>query len=701
MVFGVERGWVSSGIGAGLALMALVLACLGSGILATSAQAEGCPNEQLRGREGAALRLPDCRAYEQVSPVAKNFTDALGEAEVVQSSPSGSGATFFSDAPFPGVLSATGSSLYLGTRAIGEWSTQGLVPQTAIRSLPQQGAASVLSLSEDLSAAIVNVEPGREAGLPPGRYSYLRDNANGSFQLLGPGIATFADATADDSRIIFESSERLLPEAANAVNLYEWDGDKSPTEQLSLAGVLPGGEAPSGGSVAGPGGPALGGRAGGATGGFYTQNTISADGSRIFFSDAGSGQIYMHEPAAARTIPVSAGAQPALWQAATTDGSMVFYTEGEDLYRFNVAGETREALTSGAAGVLGTLGISTEEGSYVYFVATGVLAGNENANRETPEEEAGNLYEWHDGETTFIARLSTEGSDRYDWREFYGASPGAPAHGGKSSRVTPSGTTILFASQAQLTGYANAEFDELYLYDAVSGRLTCVSCNPSGAPATNAPFLTGNQISLGGEPRNAFLTRNLADDGDRVFFQTKESLLPRDANEQTDVYEWEREGAGGCSGSSASFSEGSGGCLYLISTGQSDDQSYFGDASADGNDVFFFTRQPLVGQDQDDNDDLYDARVEGGIIAQNPLTPASCAGEGCLGSVGPSTMFDGPSSTALTGVEDPAPKPGAKPKLTRAQKLAKALRTCKKQPRRKRGACAARARKRYGKRAKR
>ena len=67
---------------------------------------------------------------------------------------------------------------------------------------------------------------------------------------------------------------------------------------------------------------------------------------------------------------------------------MVFYTEGEDLYRFDAASETREALTSGAAGVLGTLGISTENGSYAYFVATGVLAGNENGNEEKAEDEA-------------------------------------------------------------------------------------------------------------------------------------------------------------------------------------------------------------------------------------------------------------------------------------------------------------------------
>ena len=68
----------------------------------------------------------------------------------------------------------------------------------------------------------------------------------------------------------------------------------------------------------------------------------------------------------------------------------------------------------------------------------------------------------------------------------------APATGEKSSRVTPDGTTVLFASQAQLTSYDNAEQGELYLYDATSGTLTCVSCNPSGAPATSEAYLADN-----------------------------------------------------------------------------------------------------------------------------------------------------------------------------------------------------------------
>jgi len=683
------------------AVAALALAGLGAGTLAASAQAEGCPNERLRGQEGYALALPDCRAYEQVSPVDKNFTDALGEADVVQGSLSGDGVTFFSAAPFPGVLSATGPSLYLSTRAGDEWSTQGLVPPTAPRSQPAHGSASVLSLTEDLSTAIVNTEPGLEAGMAPGRYSYLRDSATGAFRLLSPGIATFADAAADDSRIIFESNKQLLSTAApGVVNLYEWDESGPPGEELSLAGVLPDGKAPAEGSLAGPGGPSLGGAMGGGTGKFYTQNTISADGSRVFFSDAGTGQIYMREPDTARTIPVSAGIEPAYWRAATADGSMVFYTEGEDLYRFDVAGETREALTSGAAGVLGTLGIPTETGSYAYFVATGVLAGNENDNKEKAEAGKPNLYEWHDGETIFVARLNTEGEyDEYDWRGFYSSNPGAvPAAGEKSSRVTPNGTSVLFASRAQLTGYDNASQGELYLYDAASGKLTCASCNPRGTPAISPAQLTGNLLTSVAPERNAFLTRNLSEDGSRVFFQTQEALVPQDTNGQTDVYEWEREGMGSCEPTSAS----SGGCLYLISTGQSPQPSYFGDASADGSDVFFFTRQSLVGQDQDENNDVYDARVEGGIAAQNPPPPEPCAGETCRGpSVAP-PVFGVPSSTTFTGEGNLTPQPAPKPKpLTRAQQLAKALKACKSKPKIKHKRCEAQARKRYGKRAKR
>ena len=179
--------------------------------------------------------------------------------------------------------------------------------------------------------------------------------------------------------------------------------------RASLPAVLPGGKAPPAArspARAGPRSAELW-AARRAVSTRRTRSPQTAPGSSSAMPAPGGSTCANRKPR--RTIPVSAG--PAYWRAATADGSEVFYTEGEDLYRFDVESETREALTSGAAGVLGTLGISTENGSYAYFVATGVLAGNENGNKEKAEAGKGNLYEWHDGETIFIARLGTEELD--------------------------------------------------------------------------------------------------------------------------------------------------------------------------------------------------------------------------------------------------------------------------------------------------
>jgi hypothetical protein len=149
---------------------------------------------------------------------------------------------------------------------------------------------------------------------------------------------------------------------------------------------------------------------------------------------------------------------------------------------------------------------------------------------------------------------------------------------------------------------------------------------------------------------HSFLTRNLSDDGTRIFFETEEALVSEDENHQSDVYEWEAEGAGSCTSASPTFDAVAGGCLYLISTGQSGQTSYFADASADGSSVFFFTVQPLVGQDQDDNQDIYDARSGGGIAAQNPLPPPpSCIGDACRAVTETPPVFGVPASGSLSG----------------------------------------------------
>jgi hypothetical protein len=631
----------------------------------------------------SASGLPDGRFYEQVSPVDKNFTDALGFTGVVEASPAGDGVTFYSTTPFPGVVGASGYSIYLSTRGGDGWLTQGLDPATD----PGWGA-SVVGLTEDLSETIVEAsEPSLAPGATPEATNfYIGDNATGVYRLLarGPSRLSFAGASSDDSRILFEdTAEELVPGVRDALRvpyLYEWDNG-----QITPVGVLPDGSAPAGGAAAGPGGSLIehelgAENHGGAADFFYTQDTISEDGSRVFFSDIGTGRIYVREPQAERTIPVSEG--EAYWRTATPDGRFVFYTEGEgkesNLYRFDVESKTREALTSGKTDVRGTLGVS-DDGAYVYFAA-GESAGG-----------LGNLYEWHDGATTLVSG----GLMQTDWAT--NVASGQGTQGAKSSRVTPEGMTVLFSSWSQLTGYDNAGHNELYLFDAVGGTLTCVSCNPSGIPATSDAETAVSLSESGADAFNSFLTRNLSADGRRVFFDTKEALVPQDTNGQRDVYEWEAYGAGSCESESQN-----GGCLYLISTGQSASPSYFGDMSADGNDVFFFTRQALVGQDQDSNSDIYDARVGGGIAAQNPATPpAPCAGEACLATPGASPVFGVSSSAVFSGTGNlppPTSTPTTKAKakaLTGPQKLAKALKACRREPKKKRAVCEAQARKRY------
>lgn len=640
-------GWPS------LTVPLVVLASVFMGLPTTPAAAAECSNTQIRQVELQALELPDCRAYEQVSPVAKNLTDPQGTGGgQVWASPSGEGVTFFSLLPLPIGAGAGEFPTYLSNRdqESERWTYEGLLPP----SNPGPGAAA-FAITENLETSLVSV--GREGpilamGAQPERPDYyIHTNGTDSYQFLAPGEVTFADSTPDGLHIIFEDKAKLTANAGefeeeeNATNLYEWENGK-----VSLVGVLPHEEVPvKGGSVAGAGGAAFaqeeagespGQLPGGATSRFYTRDTVSEDGARVFFTDVETGRIYMREPQAnpPKTIEVSSGPRPAYWRGATPDGSYALYTEGEggdrNLYRFSASTGTSEALTTGAAHVLGTLGISND-GSYVYFVAEAKLANGATAGRA-------NLYELHVGEAPVaIASLGVT-QDLSDWT-YISLAPG-PAQQKVSSRIAPDGETVLFTSTQKLTNYENAGWNEIYLFNAKEDRLSCVSCNPSGAAASSEAQLTDHPIQ-GPPSANASLTRNLSDEGNRVFFQTAESLLPEDTNGQTDIYEWEQEGTNSCA---AGGGDGSGGCLYLISTGRSPSESYFGDASASGNNVFFFTRQSLVAQDRDENADLYDAREDGGFASQNREPETPCTGEeGCRGPLGSALVFGEPSSATL------------------------------------------------------
>ena len=99
---------------------------------ATRRPTPSCPNQI--NRYGPGADLPDCRAYEMVSPVAKNGGDILtatagsGEARRAynQSSLDGNRMTFSSGASFAGNLGSRVINQYIADRTGSGWETAGI-----------------------------------------------------------------------------------------------------------------------------------------------------------------------------------------------------------------------------------------------------------------------------------------------------------------------------------------------------------------------------------------------------------------------------------------------------------------------------------------------------------------------------------------------------------------------------------------------
>ena len=190
-----------------------------------------------------------------------------------------------------------------------------------------------------------------------------------------------------------------------------------------------------------------------------------------------------------------------------------------------------------------------------------------------------------------------------------------------------------------------------------------------GTPAGVAAYLPTSW-------NDTYLPRWISGDGSRVFFDSIEPLLPWDTNGKQDVYEWERAGAGGCPPETAG-----GGCIYLLSGGVNESASSLLDANSDGDDVFIITSAQLLPKDRNENFDVYDARVGGMPRA----APSECEGVACQGNSPVPPVFANPSSVIFSGAGNLTPgAPSGKPTpkvLTRAQRLAAALKACRRRSR--------------------
>jgi WD40-like Beta Propeller Repeat len=472
------------------------------------------------------------------------------------------------------------------------------------------------------------------------------------------------------------------------------------------------------------------------------------------------------------------------YQAASSDGSKIFFTDtarlseesseepaGEespaDLYELELVSDPGEPLrtrltdltpdeTEGSADVLNLIPGAGEDGEDVYLVANGVLAPEASRGQCPHDPEASsaagatcNLYvsqpdPEHPGqrEIRFIAALSYQ--DAADWGAGVAGNglasnlPPSQDLSAVTSSVSPNGRYLAFMSDRSLTGYDNLDAvsgqpdEEVYLYDAQSGRLVCASCNPNpegeGFRHPHGVFdtqLSGEGFGLlvdrpeiwrerwlaasipgwdfnitNGEPSALYQSRYLSNSG-RLFFDSPDQLVAAASNGKEDVYEYEPDRTGSCASSA--------GCVGLISSGTSQQESAFLDASENGEDAYFATAAQLVPGDSDHAFDIYDAHV---CSQASPCTSSAetnteqCEStSSCHGTApAPAGQIALPATAAVAASPPAGAKQGvaptktvAKPKpLTRAQKLAKALRACRKlKNTHKRRACQAQARKRF------
>lgn len=652
-----------------------------TGSSVSTAESDACPNAVSR-IGGFSADLPDCRAYEMVTPLEKNDGNTDGSGVSLSAAADGDRVLYGSRTGYGDTTGSGGVGLvqYVATRNADGWSAHAVTPTPALNTEQVLGSNTfVLGYSSDLTTLLTEAY-----GLPsvPGSIMneqnlYSEDTASRGLSLLttdtgpesfisGSLLIAARNYSEDLGVVTFQSISDFLPSVTGtSTKLYASDHGS-----LSVAGVMPGGALPAGGSAA----PEEYKES------LLNNDSISRDGAKIMFVSPTNGsspeQLYMRKDGVSTTWvsePETSGQviQPEgiKFQAMTPDGSDVLFTSKSSLLDAHAGGlylftdgpnpQSESNLTFIAEGAT-AVGMSNDA-SRIYFLAS------EGAGLPLGSGERTQLYLWDKGTIKWVAGPvePTESSSELQ------------------VRMSPDGSHMTFISPSQLTSRETGGHSQLYLYDADAQSLHCVSCPPSGAAATSDVELSTNATPEAAGLALPYRQRFLSEDGRYVFFSTADALVPQDTNGLTDAYEYDADT----------------GSVALVSSGTGNVGSWFADASADGSDIFFVTAQQLSSGDTDELVDLYDARVDGGLPEPGPA-PVPCAGDACQGTPSAAPVFNTASGfTGLGNLTPQAPvkaraKSKAKPQ-TRAQMLKRALKVCKRRPKRRRRACEASARKRY------
>ncbi len=646
---------------------------------------EGCPNESLR--IGPSAALPDCRAYEQITPVEKNGamdidtpSGATDEFRVSED-----GEQFMLHAPGTqwGASPDASKSNYFFSRTSDGWQMISATPQ------PQAGIDSTVPVvfSPDLtetgvetgwldspvsSSPMVEIQVGPSGGPYASIASIPRKYVTASPLLVA--------ASPDLRKVIIGTEDRgLVPGRVSATksgnDLYEHS--EGQLRQVNVLSGIPGGSIGTCGAGMAKGIEGLAIRPE-TIGGQPTSSahSVSADGSRVFFYAVPGGHCPTQKELERELV--EGGPHALLYErlngaetidigeykflAANPQGSSLLLEhvngEGHEAFLYDTETQTAEHLFTAPAQFAAKI---SADFSTIY-ISTGAAL--------TPEGQAGtgheSLYRYDVSSKTLhylplsISNEAVNVSANGRYLVFEGSSQGFPGIPGGVPRE-------------EINGQVYTGDGQIYRYDSSENVIECISC---ASPFDPQPKFESNALyaiyGWDGTPNQVFASEN----GDFVFFETPDALVPEDTNGESapddkgdseliedhrslsnDVYEWRGEGVDGCV-----VVEG---CLALISGGRGG--GYLTElvgATPSGRDVFFATHESLVPGDKDTAGDVYDARIGGGFPPPAP-GPVECEGDACATPVG-APVDSTPSSFTFSGAGNVAQSSpaGGKPVVT-------------------------------------
>ena len=322
--------------------------------------------------------------------------------------------------------------------------------------------------------------------------------------------------------------------------------------------------------------------------------------------------------------------------AVSTGGSRVYFTLVEDgaLYLAEAGKETK--LIAETVGGGASFQSATPDGSLAFFTKGSHLYRYEAQTNTATDLTPG-------GEVQGVLGASEDGSRVYYltatglflWSGAATTKVAASAEAGNyppaigTARVSPDGTRLAFLSKAPLSGYDNTDQNtgepdsEVFLFDATANGGAGQLTCVSCNPEGVAPI---GPSSIPGAIANGAGPDATHSYKPRALTANGRRLFfdSRDALVTQDTNNDDDVYEWEAQGSGSCTRAG--GCLQLISSGRSEDGASFIDASADGRDAFFLTDGSLVQADPGAVD-LYDAREGGGFAV--PPKPIPCEGDAC------------------------------------------------------------------------